>query len=144
MDSLYNNSWDNTHEQFLKLSKYKPITFCENAEQLELFDEVRNRFNANQVSKYKVMGKTAYKGICPACKKNTGFYMSTKDERSYQVVCPNTNCEFPNGKNGMGLKDIIKHYTDEDLMKRWKSIWHKKNNVYGWKGIRTENRKKKI
>ncbi len=139
---LTNNSWDNTHEDFISMDDKKLYTFyTDSIIEYPFFEKVKAKYSASKY-KYKVFNQVADKGICPRCNKKSAFYMSTRDGDSYRVVCANDECSFPNGKSGMLLHEIIMEYMDEDTIKEWRDARYTKRSFYGWYGIKPENRGK--
>ena len=142
MNQLQSNQWNNTHHDLLKVSNDKLYTFHSDIYiEKPFFDEILQKYNAKKC-KHKVYEKETYKGLCPACGKNLGFYSHTKDSNTYLLVCPNPPCIFPNGKKSMLLHEVIKEYGGIVLFEKWRKARYTKKEAYGWKGIKPENRRK--
>ena len=139
---LHKHSWDNTHQDLVELHKEELYTFYSDIYIEEpFFEEIKSKYKAKEY-KHKVFGKKAFKGICPACGKKSGFFTTTSAGNTFRVLCADNDCKFPNNKNAMLLHDIIKEYGGKILYEKWREARYIKKQPYGWYGIKPENRRK--
>ena len=142
MDHLYKHSWNNKHEDRLDSSNEKLYTFHSDIYiEQPFFEDIKNKYKAKKW-RNDVYGRKAFRGYCPTCNEDCAFFTMTKDMDTYQVICANPNCKYPNGKKSMLLHEVIKEYGGKVLFDKWRKARYIKKEAYGWKGIKSDSRKR--
>ena len=91
----------------MKVSNNKLYTFHSDIYiERPFFDEILQKFNAK--TSIKFIRKKHIKDYALIVVRILDFILTTKECNSYQLVCHNPQCIFPNGKKRMLLNEVLK------------------------------------
>ena len=96
------------------------------------FLEMVSQFNGRKTR--PVNGQPAYRVQCPCCKRNKAVFGHSRNRDTFILLCPVDICT---NKGGKVLHDIINHYGDKKIKKKWWEARRKKEYTDNeWKGIK--------